>query len=280
MSYRDVLAAPSRPTTCTPARRRSAIAEGSPPTTAIGTCSTAPAAALVAAGVTWTARCRGRIAPVTPAHSADRRMAPRLPGSVTPSSATRNGGVRPLRGDEGVQVRLGQRGRQGQHALGRLAPGLRREAPAADGRDGHPSPGGQLADVGQDRRVVAVVDHPHLADGPAPGDEQLAHGLAPLDLVAAEATCGPGRRRAPRRPGFSVPARSATPGVVMRVGGGRRPPRAGPGPAAPAIAGATLAALPRPPPRRRRVRCHRRPAPRRLPPPSAAPPAAARPAAA
>ena len=57
----------------------------------MGTCSMAPAAALAAVGVMWTARWRGRTTPVTPAPSAERRMAPRLPGSVTPSTRTRNG---------------------------------------------------------------------------------------------------------------------------------------------------------------------------------------------
>ncbi|MEI2654374.1 MAG: hypothetical protein V9G12_19885 [Microthrixaceae bacterium] len=44
----------------------SSIAAGSPPTSAMGTCSTAPAADFVTVGVTWTARCRGNNSPVTP----------------------------------------------------------------------------------------------------------------------------------------------------------------------------------------------------------------------
>ncbi len=56
----------------------------------------APAAALATVGVTWTARCRGRTTPVTPAEIAERSTAPRLPGSVTPSTTSRNGGPSPL----------------------------------------------------------------------------------------------------------------------------------------------------------------------------------------
>ena len=68
------------------------MAVGRPPTRAIGRYSTAPAAALVTVGVTCTARWRGSTTPVTPAHSAERSRAPRLPGSVTPSTSSRNGG--------------------------------------------------------------------------------------------------------------------------------------------------------------------------------------------
>src|SRR6056297_1101256 len=59
----------------------------------MGTYSTAPADAFATVGVTCTDRCRGRSTPVTPAPSQLRMMAPRLPGSVTPSTATRNGGL-------------------------------------------------------------------------------------------------------------------------------------------------------------------------------------------
>ncbi|MDX6518345.1 MAG: hypothetical protein QOF50_1191, partial [Gaiellaceae bacterium] len=41
-------------------------------TTAMGRCSTAPAATLVTVGVTWAARWRGRTTPGAPAHSAVR----------------------------------------------------------------------------------------------------------------------------------------------------------------------------------------------------------------
>jgi len=81
----------SRPTDHTPASAKRPSALGSPGTRVIRRCSMAPAADLVAAAVTPAARWRGSTTPVTPAHSADRRMAPKLPGSVTPSSSSRNG---------------------------------------------------------------------------------------------------------------------------------------------------------------------------------------------
>ena len=51
------------------------------------------AAAFAAVGVMCTARCLGSTTPCTPAPSQQRSRAPRLPGSVTPSTATRNGGL-------------------------------------------------------------------------------------------------------------------------------------------------------------------------------------------
>ena len=81
----------SSPTTQMPAAFIASIAAGRPPTSAIGRYSIAPAAALVTVGVTCTARCLGSTTPVTPAHSAMRMSAPRFPGSVTPSTASRNG---------------------------------------------------------------------------------------------------------------------------------------------------------------------------------------------
>ena len=85
-------AASSSPTTQIPASRSRASVAGRPATRAIGTCSIAPADALATVGVTWTARWRGTSTPSTPAPSQLRMIAPRLPGSVTPSMATRNGG--------------------------------------------------------------------------------------------------------------------------------------------------------------------------------------------
>ena len=86
-------AASSRPTSQIPASRNRSMVFGSPETTAIGTCSIAPADALATVGVTCTARCLGRITRSTPAPSQLLTIAPRLPGSVTPSTATRNGGL-------------------------------------------------------------------------------------------------------------------------------------------------------------------------------------------
>ena len=114
-------AASSRPTTQMPALRIDSSAAGSPPTIAIGTCSIAPAAALATVGVTCTARWRGRTTPSTPAPSPKRSSAPRLPGSVTPSTATRNGGRCPRRLIRSSKLGFRQRGGLGDDALRRLA---------------------------------------------------------------------------------------------------------------------------------------------------------------
>ena len=55
---------------------------------AIGRCSTAPAEALATTAVTPAEPCFGITSPCAPRHSHERAMAPRLRGSVTPSSAT------------------------------------------------------------------------------------------------------------------------------------------------------------------------------------------------
>ena len=150
--------------------------------------STAPAAALATVGVTCTARWRGSTTPVTPAPSAERSSAPRLPGSVTPSTATRNGAwPGPAGGGELVEVGLGQRGGLGQHALGRLAAGLRLEALAADVLDRHPLAAARSTMSAMTLGVVEVGGDPQLADLAPAGDQQLAHRLATLDLLAAEA---------------------------------------------------------------------------------------------
>ena len=109
------------------------------------------------------------------------------------------------RGDEVVEVDLGQRRGQGQHALGRLAAGLRGEPPAcspiATVTRSAAASSRMSSRIGD---VVALVDHPHLADRRRPAMQQLADGLAPLDLVAAEAACCR-RRHAP------APARGIEP---------------------------------------------------------------------
>ena len=70
-----------------------------PGTSAIGTCSTAPADAFTAAGVSGADRWRAMTTPLTPAQAALRKREPKLPGSVTPSSTSRKGpgGQRPAR---------------------------------------------------------------------------------------------------------------------------------------------------------------------------------------
>ena len=164
------------------------MAVGRPPTSVIGRYSIEPAAALVTVGVTWTARWRGSTTPVTPAHSAERRSAPRLPGSVTPSTTSRNG-CTPWRDadQQVVELDLGQRRRPGEHALRRLGAGGRRELGPAHIAHRHADALGQLGDVVEHQRVVLVAGHPDLADLAGAGQQQLTHRLAALDLVAAEA---------------------------------------------------------------------------------------------
>ena len=53
----------------------------------------APAAVLVTVGDSRAERCRGSTTPVTPAHSALRRSAPRLRGSVSPAATSRKGAL-------------------------------------------------------------------------------------------------------------------------------------------------------------------------------------------
>ena len=62
-------------------------------TRAIRRCSTAPADAFAAAGVTAAARRSQSTTPVAPAHSAVRQIAPRFCGSCSSSSATMNGSL-------------------------------------------------------------------------------------------------------------------------------------------------------------------------------------------
>ena len=115
-------------------------AAGSPPTRRSGRCSMAPAAALVTVG-------RDVDGPVAGQHDAgDARRtrpsaaaAPRLPGSVTPSTATRNGGAAVGRAStQVVEVGLGQRRGAGDDALGRLGAGRGVELGAADLLHRHP----------------------------------------------------------------------------------------------------------------------------------------------
>ncbi len=70
----------SSPTTQTPAAFIDSIAAGSPPTSAIGRYSTAPAAALVTVGVTWAARWRGQDDPGHPCALGDAQQRTQVAG--------------------------------------------------------------------------------------------------------------------------------------------------------------------------------------------------------
>ena len=178
-SKRLCVALSSRPTTQTPARRSRSMAVGRPDTTAMGTCSMAPAAAFAAVGVMWTARWRGRTIPVPE----DRAQVARI-GHPVDEDEERRSLRRPA--GEVVEVGLLEGRGLGQHTLGRLAPGLGVEALAADVLHGHPQVGGEREEVGRAAVTVLGGDPqlPHLA---SPGQEQLPDGLPSLDLVAAQA---------------------------------------------------------------------------------------------
>ena len=204
---------PRRPARSTTRRARAArsSAAGTPPTTAKGRCSMAPAAVLATVGDSRAERWRGSTTPVTPAHSALRSSAPRLRGSVMPAATSRNGACRRRSGAAQVLERHRlERAGQGQHALGRLGAGLGVEPGPGHGldRDPHARPAsssirsscgeGSWSSASRMRRTVR-----------RPTREQLEHGPAPLDLVAAElaaragpAIAGPPRARvlAPRPP--------------------------------------------------------------------------------
>ena len=169
---------PSRPMHQTSARLARSSAAGMPPTNAMGTYSIAPAAVLAAVALTGALRCFGITMPVTPAVSAARTIAPRLRGSVTPSSATRNarGSASAHRGRQrngsaraNTLRRVGLRGRA--QALGRHHPQLRSGC-----RD-------DLVD-----RLVALdaLRHPHAAHLARAGPQQLEHRAPAFDLLAAD----------------------------------------------------------------------------------------------
>ena len=147
-------------------------------------CSIAPAAVLVTVGDRRAERWRGRTTPVTPAHSALRRSAPRLRGSVMPAATSRNGGPPCRSGRAEVRERdriegAGQR----DDALGRLGAGLSVEAGAGDRLDRDAASCGELLYAIELRRGVLVLGHqdptdacvgrPRAArarrDGPRPG---------------------------------------------------------------------------------------------------------------
>ncbi len=165
----------------------------------------APAAALVTVGVTCTARCRGRTTPVAPAHSAERSSAPRLPGSVTPSTATRNGGRAAARRRQVVEDRPPAAGRpwRARPAGPRSGP-RRRTSPRPTSRTGTRSASASSTMSSRIGDGSASASSQHLAHVAAPRQQQLADGLAALHLVAAHALAA--HRGARRPPGARAPA--------------------------------------------------------------------------
>ena len=105
---------------------------------------------------------------------------------MTPSTATRNGRLSAPTTDQLVEIGLGQLGGEGDHALRRLALRPRLELGLGDVGDGDPADPRQLGDVGDAVVVGEIGRQPDLAHPSTAGDEQLADGLAALDLLAAE----------------------------------------------------------------------------------------------
>ena len=225
-------------------------------------------------GDRWAERCRGSTTPVTPAHSALRRSAPRLCGSVIPSSTSRNGSRPRLVGwhrssSGGLLDRPGQR----HHPLGAVGAG--HGVDAACGTRSSTLTRRLAARASMSSRMAAASIPSAISSvrHRAPvGAQQLADGLAALDLVAPEpAVLGPRRdrrRHGRRRPAAPVAARrrpppldrrTRRPACPSRLASGR-PPAGGADrgrrPAPPARAGP---AGRRPPPARRRA--HRAAAP-------------------
>ena len=149
-----------------------------------------------------TDRCRGRSRPVTPAASQLRMIAPRLPGSVTPSTATRNGLVFAVAADQVAEIGFGHLGRQRQHALGGVGARLVFELALRDVPQRNPPRRGDLHDVGDAGVALEFRADPDLVDLAPLGHEQFADGLATLDLLAAEALRSTGR---PRRGARALP---------------------------------------------------------------------------
>ena len=186
-------AASSRPTTQMPRSLSRDSVAGRPATRAIGTCSTAPADALATVGVTWTARWRGTSTPVhagAVAVADDRPEVARVGDAVDGDEERR-----PRRGGRATRSSSSASGSGAAKAITPCGASLRARASslrAGDVGDRHPVGVGQGDDVGDAVVGRAVVGdqlgrQPDLVDPAAPGDEQLADGLAALDLLAAEA---------------------------------------------------------------------------------------------
>ena len=155
----------ARPTT-RPAAASAARAAGMPGTAATGRYSAAPAAAFSAAGVRPAARWRRVTRPVAPADTALRMTAPRLCGSVTPSSTTRNGAVPSGAGPPGCRGRLRERVGPGHHALRGVGEGQGVQLGPLHPADGHPAAPGQLQDLAPATRTDRC---PRRPSGGAPG---------------------------------------------------------------------------------------------------------------
>jgi hypothetical protein len=119
-----------------------------------------------------------------------------------------------------VDVDLGQLLGLGHDTLGRLCARLGEEAGAGDLAYRHLEVQSEIDDVLEDLVVVLVLGHEDLTNPPLAGQQELPHGLAALDLIAAEAVVA---ARASHR--VAVGDSPATPrpsrpiGLANRLGG-------------------------------------------------------------
>lgn len=99
-----------------------------------------------------------------------------------------------------VERDVGQGAGERDHALGRVGAGDGVELAPTHHLHQDARLTGQLADVVEHRRGVEVRGHPDLAGGATVGEQQLPHGLAAFDLLAAETLLGRGARLGGLRP--------------------------------------------------------------------------------
>ena len=166
-------------------------------TATTGTVSAAPHAALATVALTPTARSLGTITACAPNASALRRQAPRLCGSVTPSSTSSSGGV--VAGFEDVvQRHVRQRiVDDGHHALVAPVAGQRVEPRGVDRMNRTRRRFGARDEIA-DARVLPAREH-----------IEIVHGIRPLaqaggDGVESEQGAGGGHRKASRPGGPPV----------------------------------------------------------------------------
>ena len=106
------------------------------------------------------------------------------------------------RSSSGVSV---ERGGLGQHPLRRLAARLGEELGRPTDRTGTRSASASSTMSASDVGRVLLGEQPDLPHPPPAGEQQLAHGLAPLHLVAAEPLALAGRRVAAAPPPPCLP---------------------------------------------------------------------------
>ena len=160
----------------------------------------APADDLATVGVTWTARWRGTRTPCTPAPSQLRMIAPRLPGSVTPSMATRKGALpgRPL-----ISSSRSASGSGAANAMTPCGASLRARASSLVRATWAIGTRALLARAtmsatpssGVPSWAISSVEIQISWTATSPGEQQLARRLTALDLVAAETLGATGRMR-------------------------------------------------------------------------------------